>query len=209
MIIHDTPVLLNCAFNHFIAILAINPHRPTHYSLIIPMQESKSDCQFPISYLFLFLPLSLLFRPFLLLFLPLLPPLFLHYATKRLLLLKQTTICSSSPYSFLTLYRSTHTQTERHSELQHLQRRHVYPLCHPLLPTLNCHFASKTEASHLGFEFTQLLHILQNETTIPSLLSFKGTQSNSHRLYVGQISQEELNALCEARLANRQVIQRV
>lgn len=198
MIIHEPVVLLRYAFNHFIALLAIHPNRPTYYSFIIPLLFSKSDCQFPISYLFLFLPLSLLFRPLLLLFLSPFPPLFLHYATKRLLLLKQTTICSSSPHLFLTLYRSTHAQTERHSELQHLQRRYVYPLCHPLLPTLNCHFASKTEASHLGFEFTQLLHILQDETTIPSLLSFKGTQPNSHSLQVGQIRQEELNAFCEA-----------
>ena len=111
--------------NHLVTVLAIHPHRSSHHSLTTQTLRSKHNRQLLVPFRLLFLPLSLLLR-FLLL------PLLLHDATKRILLLKQAPNYSSPHSLSLTLYRSTHTRTERHRQLQHLQRGHVYPSLHPL-----------------------------------------------------------------------------
>ena len=95
--------------NHLVTVLAIHLHRSSHHSLTTQPLHSKHN------------------RLLRLLLLPLL----LHDATKRLLLLKQAPIYSSPHLPSLTLYRSTHTRTERHRQLQHLQRGHIYPSLHP------------------------------------------------------------------------------
>ena len=110
--------------NHLVTVLAIHPHRSSHHSLTTQPLHSKHNRQLPI-------PLRLLFISLLLLLRLLLLPLLLHDATKRFLLLKQAPIYSSSHSLSLTLYRPTHTRTERHRQLQHLQRGHVYPSPHP------------------------------------------------------------------------------
>ena len=110
--------------NHLVTVLAIHPHRSSHHSLTTQTLRSKHNRQLPI-------PLRLLLLSLLLLLRFLLPPLLLHDATKRLLLLKQTPVYSSPHSLSLTLYRPTHTRTERHRQLQHLQRGHIYPSLHP------------------------------------------------------------------------------
>ena len=110
--------------DHLIAMLAIHLHRSSHHSLTLQPLRPKHNRQ-------LLLPLRLLLISLLLLLRFLLLPLLLHDATKRLLLLKQAPIYSSPHSPSLTLYRSTHTRTERHRQLQHLQRGHIYPSLHP------------------------------------------------------------------------------
>ena len=110
--------------NHLVATLAIHLHRSSHHSLTTQPLHSKHNRQLPI-------PLCLLLLSPLLLFRFLLLPLLLHDATERLLLLKQAPIYSSPHSLSLTLYRSTHIPTERHRQLQHLQRGNVYPSLHP------------------------------------------------------------------------------
>lgn len=112
------------AHNHLVTVLAIHLHRSSHHSFTTQPLCSKHNRQLPI-------PLRLLFISPLLLLRLLLLSLLLHDATKRLLLLKQAPVYSSPHSPSLTLYRPTHTRTERHRQLQHLQRGHIYPSLHP------------------------------------------------------------------------------